>query len=117
MKNTFKKMDNQVNDMFNTIANATRPTTQEMNKGIDDLGEFVDVQMDKLNQVKSMTYKETQELTRNWIDAVGDNSHCDNDPRMRLAFTVGWMTTTIVDLLTSVKTPEDVVSDMERLTK
>jgi len=64
-----------------------------------------------------LTYTQTQQLTRKWIEAVGDHSHCDNDPRMRLAFTVGWMSTTIVDLLTGTKTKKDVISDMERLTR
>lgn len=114
MKTISEEMDGLVDDMFETIAKATRPATQEMNKGLDDLGKFMDVQMDRLNSTKPKTYGEISELIEKWIDYIKSQCH---DKDYANSFAIGWMKTTLLTVLMGDITSEDVISDMERLTR
>ena len=114
-KGIFKAMDNQVDDMFETIAKATRPTTQEMNKGLDKLGNFLNGQVEKLNEpVKEMTYQELSELMNKWIDYLGTQAF---DTQYKNEFVIGFMKGRLMSLLMGYMTPEETIKEMERVIK
>ena len=112
-KGVFKSMDNQVDDMFETIAKATRPTTQERNKKLDDLGAFLNEQMEKMSEpVKEMTHSELSELMNQWIDYLGTQAY---DPKYKDSFTIGFMKGRLMSLLQGYVTPEETIKEMERV--
>jgi len=90
-------------------------TTKEMKKGLIEVVNFIDAQIEKLNTpVKQPTRTEINDLTEKWIDYLETQAF---DPMYKKDFVIGFMKGRLMSLLTGYMTPEDTIKEMERVTR
>jgi len=90
-------------------------TTKEMKKGLIEVVNFIDAQIEKLNTpVKQPTRTEINDLTEKWIDYLETQAF---DPMYKKDFVIGFMKGRLISLLTGYMTPEDTIKEMERVTR